>query len=396
MKKILTVSSVLILLCRTAVVFGCTSWVIMPERSASGRMLIHKCRDQHIDKLTASIDTADAVRWMCIGANGSARFGLNEYGVATTSNYGGGFSGGGRKPPKHRKGIIEAVSAEAKDAAAGAELVRNCGRAGWRTKGGLYLVADAKRAFTTEIALGYGETAEIPGGVYIISNSMHLGGYEGFTLTPASTLFSHRRREANTRKELQKHRFDGKYTVAGVLKTSRLTGQATPFNRHSLSAVCFELDPEFPEMVGCAYVALGPQQHTVYLPTPMALEQFPEDMQNGKWAARAFALRMKLGDDHRYLPRIEELEHELIAEFDAAREKALAQLRSGKREEAKKLLNDTFRDHYVRAKALLREIAEDAGCDPEPPVPTREYEKKLHRRLAAQASEREKKKKHLR
>ena len=69
MKKLLTVTSVLILPCRAAVVSGCTSWVIMPDRSASGRMLIHKCRDQHIGRLTASINTADAVRWMCIGAS---------------------------------------------------------------------------------------------------------------------------------------------------------------------------------------------------------------------------------------------------------------------------------------------------------------------------------------
>ena len=192
--------------------------------------------------------------------------------------------------------------------------------------------------------------------------------------------------------ELQKNQVDGKYTVAGVLKTSRLTGHAVPFNRFSLSAVCFELDPEFPESVNCAYVALGPQQHTVYLPTPMALKQFPEDMQNGKWAARAFALRMKLGDDHRHLDRIEVLEAEFIAEFSAAREEALTLLRTGRRREAEKLLNDTFMRHYSKAKALLREIALDAGCDPDPPVPTRDYEKLLHQRIDESAAERAKKK----
>ena len=342
MKKSLAVCAILLLLCRAAVAPGCTSWVIMPERSASGRMLLVKCRDQHIGKLTASIDTADDVRWMCIGVDGGARFGLNSHGVATTSNYGGGFSGKRKKRPKPHQGIIEAVSAQVRDAAAGAELVRDCGRAGWRPRGGLYLVADAKRAFTAEIAPDYGEMMEIPGGVYVISNSMHLGGYDGFTLTPADILCSHRKREAHTRTELQKNQVGGKYTVAGVLKTSRLTGRAVPFNRYSLGAVCFELGAEFPETVNCAYIALGPQQHTVYLPTPMALEQFPEDMRNGKWAARAFALRMKLGDDHRYLGSIEELEAEFIAEFAAAREEALTLLRAGRREEAKKLLRETL------------------------------------------------------
>ena len=393
MKKLLTISSVLFMLCRAAVAAGCTSWVIMPDRSASGRMILHKCRDQHISKLTASIDADDGVRWMCIGVDGGARFGLNQYGVATTSNYGGKFSGRRRKAPKLRQGIIEAVSAGTKDAEAGAALVRKCGRAGWRSNGGMYLVADAKRAFTADIASGYGEMMEIPGGVYVISNSMHLAGYDGFTLTPADTLCSHRRREANTRRELQKHQVGDKYTVGGVLKTSRLTGKAVPFNRFSLGAVCFEIDPEFPETVSCAYVALGPQQHTVYLPTPMALEQFPEDMRNGKWAARAFALRMKLGDDHPYLGRIEELETEFIAEFGAAREEALTLLRSGRHGEAKRLLNDTFLRHYAKAKALLRRIAEDAGCDPDPPIPTKKDEKLLHRRIAEKAAERAKKRK---
>ena len=393
MKNLLTCSAALFLLCRAAVALGCTSWVIMPERSASGRMLLMKCRDQHIGKLTASVEVTNEVRWLCIGVDGGARFGLNECGVATTSNYGGAFSRKRPKPPKNCRGIIEAVSTEARDAASGAAFVRDCGRTGWRSKGGLYIVADAKRAFTAEIASGYGEMTEIPMGVYVISNSMHLGGYERFTLTPADTLCSHRRREAHAREELQKHRVGGKYTIAGVFKASRLTGRAVPFNRFSLSAVCFELDPEFPETVGCAYVALGPQQHTVYLPTPMALEQFPEDMRNGKWAARAFALRMKLGDDHRYLGRIEALEKVFIAEFGAAREEALTLLRSGRREEAKKLLNATFQRHYTQAKALLREIAEESGCAPDPAVQTREYEERLHKRLARKSAGRAKRKK---
>ena len=380
------------MLCRAAVASACTSWAIMPERSASGRMLLIKCRDQHIDKLTAAVNATNGVRWLCIGTNGGACFGLNQHGVATISNYGGAFSRKRPKPPKNCRGIIDAVSAEARNAASGAAFVRDCGRTGWRSKGGLYIVADATRAFTAEIAPGYGEMLEIPRGVYVIGNSMHLAGYDGYTLTPGSTLCSHRMREANTRQELQKHQVGGKYTVAGALKTSRLSGRAAPFNRYSLGAVCFELDPEFPETVNCAYVALGPQQHTVYLPTPMALEQFPEEMQNGKWAARAFALRMKLGDDHRYLDQIEALEAEFIAEFSAAREEALTLLRSGRRREAEKLLNDTFMRHYSKAKTLLRGIALDAGCDPDPPVPTRDYEKLLHQRIDENAAERAKKK----
>ena len=47
------------MLCRAAVASACTSWAIMPERSASGRMLLIKCRDQHIDKLTAAVNATN-------------------------------------------------------------------------------------------------------------------------------------------------------------------------------------------------------------------------------------------------------------------------------------------------------------------------------------------------
>ena len=362
---------------------ACTSWVIMPDKSASGRMLLHKSRDQHLSLLDAHIRvTPNGVRWMCIGAAGRAMFSMNERGLALTSNSGDAIFGKTKKPPKGLPGLNASLADNAKDAEEGAKLVRDFGRAGGRTKGGLFLLADAKRAFTIEIASEYGEMMEIPRWIYVISNSMHLGGCEGFVFRPTTTFRSHRMREAKTRAELQRTQVDGKYTIAGVFKTSRLTGGATPFNRYSLSAVCFELDPEFPEMIGCAYIALGPQQHTVYVPTPMALEQFPEDIRNGKWAARALALRMKIGDDHKYLPRIEALEAEFLAEFAAVREEARKLLREGKRDEAKKLLNATYLRHYTRARELLKCIADEAGVEPDPPILKREDEDRYHKAIA--------------
>ncbi len=363
---------------------ACTSWVIMPDRSASGRMLLHKSRDQHLSLLDAHIRvTPNGVRWMCIGAAGRAMFSMNERGLALTSNSGDAIFGKiAIKPPKDLPGLNASLADKARDAEEGAKHVRDFGRAGGRPKGGLFLLADAKRAFTIEIAPGYGEMMEIPGWIYVISNSMHLGGCEGFVFRPTTTFRSHRAREAKTRAELQRTQVDGKYTIAGVFKTSRLTGGATPFNRYSLSAVCFELDPEFPEMIDCAYIALGPQQHTVYVPTPMALEQFPEDMRNGKWAARALALRMKIGDDHKYLPQIEALEAEFLSEFAATREEARKLLRDKKNDEAKKLLNDTCLRHYTRAGELMRRIAEEAGVEPDPPILKREDEDRYHKAIA--------------
>ena len=326
--------------------------------------------------------TKKGARWMNIGSAGGATFQMTEHGVVLTSNSGDSHMGKHKKLAKKLSPFNETFADTIKDAAAAAKMVRDYGRAGWRAKGGMYLVADAKRAFTIEVASGYGEMMEIPGWIYVISNSMHLGGCEGFMERPFTNFCSHRAREANTRAELQRTQVDGKYTVAGILKSSRLSGGPTPFNRYSLSAVCFELDPEFPEMIGCAYIALGPQQHTVYVPTPMALEQFPEDIRNGKWAARALALRMKIGDDHQYLPRIEALEAEFLSEFSATREEARTLLRDGKRDEAKKLLNATYKKHYSRAKELMKRIAEEAGVEPDPPILKRGDEARYHQAIA--------------
>ncbi|MBP5532129.1 MAG: hypothetical protein J6Y54_08915 [Lentisphaeria bacterium] len=95
---------------------------------------------------------------------------------------------------------------------------------------------------------------------------------------------------------------------------------------------------------------------------------------------------MKLGDDHEYLPRIEALEKELVAEFAAAREEALSLLRAGRRDEAKKLLNDTFARHYVRAKELMGRIAEEADVEADPPIMTRKDEEKLHKSIQQKSS----------
>ena len=56
------------------------------------------------------------------------------------------------------------------------------------------------------------------------------------------------------------------------------------------------------------------------------------------------------------------------------RKMPLALLRAGKRDEAKKLLNATYQDHCARAKALLRDIAAEAGVEPDPPIPGRKDE----------------------
>ena len=60
---------------------ACTSWVITPGSSESGRMILHKCRDNDHTKLDADmVTTAKGFRVMRIGADERTLFGLNEKG----------------------------------------------------------------------------------------------------------------------------------------------------------------------------------------------------------------------------------------------------------------------------------------------------------------------------
>jgi len=231
-------------------------------------------------------------------------------------------------------------------------------------------VADAKRAFLVDIGPGIAEVKELHGGITIITNCMRMPGIEAVSKR-TSALLSDRAREANVRASLRKHRVKGKYTVKGVIATSRMRCQKEyakkfPCRRNSLSGVCFEIDGEFPQYLTTAYIALGPQQHTIYLPTPMSIEQFPKEIFDSSWADMAYKLRERVGFDHKYLERITAYEDKIFPEFEAVREEARKLLKDGKKAEAVRLLNDCYRRQYDGALKLLKELDAESAANPTP------------------------------
>ena len=350
----------------SAAVFACTSWVIHPSVSKSHRMLLQKSRDSKFTVLNASIRTeANGIRWMQIGSDGGAMFGLNSYGVAMTSNTGDKLSVTPKRPPKHRHGTISAVVSSCTSAAEGIPYVEALDR----NPAGIFLIADPRHAYLVESGLNYGEHTEITGGICVVANKMHLPGEEYRSNSPAKSIMFQRAREANTRAALKKAaRKSGGYTPTDTFQVSRIiTGNDAArqyaFRKNSISGVCFELDAEFPAELSTAYIALGPQRHTPYIPFPMALEQFPEKIRSGEWAETARRLRARDGDANPHLARIVELEREFMAEYDRTREEAHRLLRAGKRDEAVKLLNDCCRRQFARADNLMTDLLKKS---PEP------------------------------
>ena len=353
---------------------ACTSWVIHPSVSRSGRMIVHKVLDQYRrdGKLKARMRVApNGWRWMCIGF---PNYAMNEKGVVMTTNDGDSIA---RRHPgdKIRQAFSplsmnRMVMTNCSTAEEGVAKVLAIGRNRLAVQGGIYFIADPKRAFMININCGYAEVSEIKDGLVVITNTWHLPGGEGFSTRGVNGIRGDRAREANTRAALQQSKIDDKYTIRGSMDTSRRRcgtkfSEMYPFRKGekvlSLSSVCFELDDEFPAYLSCAYIALGPQQHTVYIPTPMALEQFPEKFGDGSWSLRAFTHQDAVGSDHALLPRMSELENKFLAEFAAAREQARAMLREGKTAEAVKLLNELFAQHYAEADKLMTELDGEAA-----------------------------------
>ncbi len=362
---------------------ACTSWVIHPSVSASGRMLVQKCRDSRVTPLDADIRRSrHGVKWMRIGMfKNCALFAVSERGIVAIMNDGDDLTI--RHPNKDLPEIKNArmwiacaemmrqIMDECSTADQAVKLALHYGRNKIQAaRGGTMFMADPKRGFMVDLGSGYAEAKEITGGLITISNCMHLPGVEEYSIKNVTGVRSDRAREANTRAELRKRRVNGKYTVMGTIETSRLRCQGPmtkkyPCRRNSLGGCCFEIDPEFPAELTTAYIALGPQQHTVYVPTPMALEQFPQEIVDSSWADMAYKLREQVGYDHRYLERFAAYEKRALPEYDRVREEARALLKAGKKDEAVKLLNDCYRRQYAEALKLLRDTLAEASAEPQ-------------------------------
>ena len=354
---------------------ACTSWMIHPSVSRSGMMIVQKVRDHYHCQLDADMRVApNGWRWMRIGLNKhNSAFSMNEKGVVMTTND-GDFTDVRHPRNGIRAGywsgaMIRRVITTCATAAEGAELIKNIARNGLTAgSNGIYFIADPNRAFMINLAFGYAEVKELTDGMIVITNAWHLPGGEEISTKSLSGLRGDRAREANTRASLQQARIDGKYTIRGCIDTSRRAWKKDsvstyfPFRYNpkskvsSLSSVCFEIDREFPAYLSCGYTALGPQQHTIFLPIPMALEQMPDKMRSGEWGQMAYDIRRAFGSDHRYVEEFRKLEDKFLQEFSAERDKARRLLKAGNRAEAAKILNECFARQFAEADKLLSQV----------------------------------------
>jgi len=378
MKKLYLTTLFAVMTISASSVWACTSWVLRPEVTASGMMLIQKVLDNPYSPLDADMRVApNGWRWLRIGRYGGPSVAMNEKGVAITTNTGDHWDSAGRKRDDERLwfnsfGLEWQVVKNCATAAEGVEALKRLARNGLfnynyglSNMGTIVLIADAKRAFAVELGTGYCEAAELTCGIHVAANAWRLPGGESISVSKLNDTIYNRTRDVCARKALQDTRVNGKYTVRGCFEASRKVrgkkyGERYPFvpgNRKarnmSLLSGCCEIDPEFPAYLSCAYTSLGPERHTVFLPIPMAVRQLPDKMRDGSWAQMAFDHQEAFGPEHDDMVKFTKLEDKLLKEFDAARDRARQLLRAGRKDEAVKLLNDTFERQFAEADALM-------------------------------------------
>ena len=366
---------------------ACTSWVLRPEVTESGRMIIQKILDNPHSPLDADFRVApNGWRWIRIGRHNGPSMAMNEKGVAITANCGEKNGDETTRKGRHTFYSFELLWHVVRNCATAEKAVVELKHIGrnrlFRMPGGkspvkygtILMVADAKRAFMVEIGDGYCEAVEITSGIYVVANAWRLPGCEAVSVHNGQDIRGNRAREVCAVKALHENQVDGKYTIRGCFETSRrIRGpkylQRYPFvpvdpksKNMSLMSGCFEIDPEFPAYLSCAYTSLGPQRHTVYLPVPMAVKQLPDKMRDGRWAKMAFAHQDAFGPNHGDMQKFTDLEDKFLKEFDAARDAARKLLRAGKTDEAVKLLNDTFERQYAEADKLMTALQKAAAA----------------------------------
>jgi hypothetical protein len=350
---------------------ACTSWVIHPSRSASGKMIVHKCRDAKMSPLAAEMyEFPDGRRYMRIGTTGGWNcFSMNNSGVVAILNAADPVDSrhpGGDRCGYGGGGFLSYTAEKCDRADQALSFFKFCADSNIAVGPQSFFVADAKRAFLIDVVgPDYCAIKEIYGGIAIISNCMHLPGAEKYSRQRWPSFRYDRRREANVRRELKKGKVNGKYTIADTMRVSRLKWEKIPekhfpFRKDSLGGTTFEIDTEFPGYLSTAYIALGPQQHTVYLPTPMALTQFPEAIRDGSFGELACALRKAAGDDHAGLKKIVEFEKQIFAEYEQTREQARKLLREKRTGEAVQLLNACYLRQFRTAEKLLTSLRDEA------------------------------------
>ena len=354
---------------------GCTSWIITPDVSATGACMVQKNRDyKGQNHLSARLYRAEPGKYKVITVNDLWSSGagavMNEKGLMIVQNDGSSVLKQELPNRSITVGCIFMLRHIAEHCANLDEAVAMLKKF-YRTELGrsssIYLLADLDSGAIIETTGKHLAYAEVNFSYEVRANNYLLPGMRSTVNKTRDAFLNGANRRYAASEFLRKVVADkAKIAPFDLMRLARFR-QPELEQSHKYRSVCvnaslastmFVPDRQFPEYLSVAFVALGPQRHTVFLPIPMGLSAMPESLINGDWGSKALALSNVLPLDHQYIPEFETVETRFIDEFFAAREQARKLLVSGKRPEAVKLLDKVFRKQYAEAKQFLADFTE--------------------------------------
>ena len=345
-------------------VVGDTSWLVRCSGAAAGKTLIHTCREAAAPQPFA-IEHKDG-SLLLKDAQGKCFAALNKYGVAVLFSAGDPNSDTEPAQPLAGPQVITVLAASGKTAEQALAEVKNIFDAGRISGGQILFIADAKRAFVVECAPRHFAAQELTRAFCVYSNSWKLPGMDEASTAVSIRAYTVYQKEWAAsellRRALTAHkgitvadsiavsRFDkndlnaDEFTKARDPRDGRSKIDISVHNDKSAGGFILEVDGEFPEFLSCVYMAQGAPRRAVYLPIPLGAAMIP---QLAAPATTAFGPRA---------PRIVDFEANLLKEFETVREDARKLLRTGKRDEAAKLLKKNMLRQAAKAGEFSRTV----------------------------------------
>ncbi len=337
-----------------------TAWVVHPGSSATKHPLLQTCRDGKPHLLEADwVKSGKYPALLVRDRQGESFAAVNTQGLALIQ-----MAGDPNRDPNpeltpeiHTGGrLLTLIAAQCADAEAAVAAVRASVESGKFSGGCIYLVADAKEAHVVECSPKHFSTWRLPHSFCVYTNSWKLPGMDDASTADAERAKTLYQKEWVVRHALRSAMLGGggiapeeacavsRLDIGDAQKLAAQKGKppqppvsAAVGDDSACGSVLFEIDGRYPAMLSCAYLALGHQRRTIYLPLPLGAAE--EILADGAFLNAAQAEWSK------------ELEHAFFVNFATARAAAKKRLDNGDAAGAKKLLVDMVKQNLAALAA---------------------------------------------
>ena len=343
----------------------CTSWIIFSDLTKNNTNILHKNRDAKPHNVRVMLSEKDSPRrWIGLGNDNSLCMGMNASGLAAVMNSGEICADPPEAPGKKTTPALLKAILESCDTAAGAvkklQEFQCKGDYSHGKKGSIFFFTDPQEGYICEMTAKFCSVQRYDSSYTFRANIWHNPGMAQFSRNGVKRFLDSCGRESvvldSFGSALDKN---GKLTLADVLELCRQDKQleGSPLERsvcfkNTNSAASLVIHREFPQTLSTIWVLIGHPRHTIYMPIPICAEKLLPSMLTPEWAAASWKRFDKLGLHAEIPAEWTALEKQSIAEYEKAVSKAEKLLRSGKKAQAVKLLNQTASGIWEKAYPL--------------------------------------------